>query len=144
MSGNPDQFATDISRWIAKARGNLNSAYEVTAELALAHVKSLTPVRTGFLRASWTITTGDSAAPSGSGDDARQEIGRLKVGERIVLVNPAPYAMRINFGFVGTDSLGRHYNEKGYHMVEKTIAVMPDLARQAVAYVNGEQTAGAK
>jgi hypothetical protein len=144
MNGDPNQFAVDISRWIAKARSNLNAVYEVTAELALAHVKSLTPVRTGFLRASWTISTGDSAEASGSGADALQELSRLKIGDRIVILNPAPYAMRINFGFVGTDSLGRHYNQKGNHMVERTIAVMPELARQAVAYVASEQKADAE
>jgi hypothetical protein len=141
MQGDPDQFAVDVRRWVDKAKGNVDAAYQATAMLALARVKQLTPVRTGFMRASWTIVSGDSAASVAGGDEgAIDTIANLKAGDAISLVNPAPYAMRINFGFVGQDSLGRHYDQKGRHMVEQTMAEMPALAQQAVNWVLGGGT----
>jgi hypothetical protein len=141
MQGDPDQFAIDVRKWVDKAKSNVDTAYQATAMLALARVKQLTPVDTGFLRASWTIVSGDSAANiSGGEQGALETVANLKAGDAISLVNPAPYAMRINFGFVGEDSLGRRYDQKGRHMVEQTMAEMPELAQQAVAWVLGGGT----
>jgi hypothetical protein len=141
MQGDPDQFAVDVRNWVEKANGNVDAAYQATAMLALARVKQLTPVRTGFMRASWTIVSGDSSAGMAGGEEgALETIANLKAGDAISLVNPAPYAMRINFGFVGEDSLGRHYDQKGRHMVEQTMAEMPALAQQAVNWVLGGGT----
>jgi hypothetical protein len=137
QTGDPDQFVADVRAWVEKAKGNVDEAYQATAMLALARVKQLTPVKTGFLRASWTVVSGDSGSATGGEAGALGVIANLKAGDTIALVNPAPYAMRINFGFVGEDSRGRHYNQKGRHMVEQTLAEMPQLAEQAVKFVLG-------
>ncbi len=140
MQGDPDQFAVDVRQWVKKAAGNVDLAYQATAMLALARVKELTPVDTGFLRSSWTVVSGDSGSATGGEAGALEVISNLKAGDVIALVNPAPYAMRINFGFVGKDKLGRHYNQQGRHMVEQTIAEMPELAEQATKWVMGGGT----
>lgn len=137
MQGDPDQFVVDVNDWVSKAKKNVNAAYQATAMLALGRVKQLTPVQTGFLRASWTVVAGEQAMDASGGEaGAYAVIANLKAGDVISLVNPAPYAMRINFGFVGEDKLGRKYNQAGRHMVEQTISEMPELARQATAWVN--------
>jgi hypothetical protein len=141
MQGDPDQFAVDVRQWVEKAKGNTNGAFQATALLALARVKELTPVDTGFLRASWTIANGSNVAGvAGADQSALEVVASLQLGDRIMLVNPAPYAMRVNFGFVGEDSLGRHYDQKGRHMVEQTISEMPEISRQAVEWVMGGGT----
>lgn len=140
MKGTPDQFALDVRQWVSKAKGNVDAAYQATALLALARVKQLTPVRTGFLRASWTIVSSDSGKITGGEEGAFAVVANLKAGDEIAIVNPAPYAMRINFGFVGKDSLGRNYNEKGRYMVEQTLSEMPEIAEQAVKWVMGGGT----
>jgi hypothetical protein len=141
MKGDPDQFAVDVRNWVEKAKNDVNGAFQATALLALARVKELTPVDTGFLRASWTIVNADNVqGMDGSPASALEAVANLRLGDRIMLVNPAPYAMRINFGFVGEDSLGRHYDQKGRHMVEQTIAEMPEISRQAVSWVMGGGT----
>lgn len=33
-----------------------------------------------------------------------------------------PYARRVNYGFVGTDSLGRKYNQPGQHFLDQVVA----------------------
>jgi hypothetical protein len=43
--------------------------------------------------------------------------------------------MRVEFGFVGTDSLGRHYNQRGVGMLQQTLAEMPSIAVNAAARV---------
>lgn len=139
-TGDPEQFAVDVRQWVEKAKGNVDLAYQATAMLALGRVKELTPVKTGFLRASWTVVSGGSGSATSGQEGALAVIANLKAGDAIALVNPAPYAMRINFGFVGKDSLGRHYNQKGRHMVEQTMAEMPQLAEQAVKWVMGGGT----
>jgi hypothetical protein len=140
--GDPDQFSVDVRKWVEKAKTNADLAFQATAELALGYIKNKTPVDTGFLRSSWTIVKGDSASPIAGGGEAGalEVIASLKMGDKIGLVNPAPYAMRINFGFQGEDKLGRHYHQQGRHMVEQTMAAMPTLAEQAVRWINGGGT----
>jgi hypothetical protein len=62
-----------------------------------------TPVITGFLRASWK--------PNVNGADAASSA--LSIGDVFEFTNTAVYARRVEFGFIGTDSLGRKYNQTG-------------------------------
>ena len=61
-------------------------------------------------------------------------VSGLKLGEVFMMRNNAVYAMRIEYGFVGTDSLGRHYNQQGRYFVTQNVAAWPtivaDMAEQ--------------
>jgi hypothetical protein len=43
----------------------------------------------------------------------------------------AIYAARVNYGFVGADSLGRNYNQEGAHFLEAAIAKWPECVMKA-------------
>lgn len=45
----------------------------------------------------------------------------------------AAYARRQNYGFVGTDSLGRNYNQGGFFFLEKHAAQWNDYVKRAAA-----------
>lgn len=55
-----------------------------------------------------------------------------KMGGVIYIVNPAPYARRIEYGFVGEDSLGRRYNYQGVGMMQQAISELPAIAEEAL------------
>ena len=106
-----DTFEADISRWVEKARRRTDAAPLAIANAAAERVKELTPVVTGRLRAGWQVEVD---------------------GKNVLITNNVEYARRINDGFVGTDSLGRKYDQVGQHMVEQVIAELPDIAAKAV------------
>ena len=98
--------------------------------------QGLVPVDTGYLRA--TI----AADLNGSGDfplDARTEyaltIQEMKAGDYLRIAWTAPYAQRINSGFVGMDSLGREYNQTGVHWVERAAGDWSEIVRQNAEYL---------
>jgi Bacteriophage HK97-gp10, putative tail-component len=107
-----DQFEVDISRWVERAKRKMNLAPQAIALALLERLQELTPVVTGTLRAGWQLVKGGPT--------------------RWDIINNVVYARRINDGFVGQDSLGRSYDQKGEHMVEQVILETPQLAKKAV------------
>lgn len=110
-----DQFVADISRFIDRAKSNMDEQVRGIALGALERLQEYTPVDTGRLRASWQI---------------EPPLADIRAGEPVTIITNIEYARRIDQGFVGTDSLGRHYNEHGAHMVAKTIDDLPKIAAE--------------
>lgn len=122
-------FDVDVTRWVEKARKNMDAALRGIAEAAVARVKSLTPVRTGYLRANWTATLNDEAIPTPQSNGAgTMRLLDAKAGDVVVISNPVQYARRIEYGFVGTDERGRVQNQQGRGMVQQTVAELPAIA----------------
>ena len=65
-----------------------------------------TPVDTGYLRASWSPNIDASS---------------VTIGDVFEFSNHAVYARRLEFGFIGTDKLGRIYNQAGRGFVRAVI-----------------------
>jgi hypothetical protein len=129
-------FSLDVQRWVAKAKGLADAAFKATALDAVNTVKSKTPVQTGYLRANWTVAKGNDPFPLPARTQFPEKvIADLRVGDRLVVCNPVVYAARIEYGFVGVDSLGRHYDQKGVGMMAQTLAELPEIARKATARV---------
>lgn len=125
-------FSEDVSAWCNRAMARATLLLRVIAYDAIAEVQQLTPVDTGFLRANWTaMLPGDSEPVAGRTAPAEDAIARADVGTIITIVNPVVYARRIEYGFVGEDAAGRHYNQAGRHMVGQTVADMPRIAQAA-------------
>jgi len=135
MSGTRDPFQVQVERWVAKAQADANAAMMATATDALARVKELTPVVTGNLRANWTIMLQGAADTIDGNVNSQDVIAKFEVGDQIIIGNPVVYAPRVNWGFTGTDSLGRHYNQNGKYMIEQTVAEMPAIAANATARI---------
>lgn len=77
----------------------------------------------------------------GSGGGAKGElsyttaIAGMQIGDRLTFAWTMPYAMRIEAGFTGTDSLGRHYNQPGRHFVGKNAARFSEFVAARVKEV---------
>lgn len=93
------------------------------------------PVKTGNLARSLLAQKG-SMPTTGEGPFAGQDIGPvlldLKLGDKVYLGYQARYSYRMNFGFVGTDSLGRNYNQAGHGFVEQAAAKWPQIVTRVV------------
>lgn len=107
-----DDFSVKISQWVEKAKSKSSQAAPAIVYAAAERLQELTPVVTGTLRAGWQV----------------QQVGPYEWE----ITNNVAYARRINDGFIGKDSLGRYYDQSGYHMVEQVIAEMPAIAEKAI------------
>ena len=107
-----DDFEVDVSKWAEKAKKDQAEFVRALGENLVTELKTLTPVVTGNLRAGWHV---------GEADENHMDID-----------NGVVYARRVNDGFVGKDSLGRQYHQRGRHMVEQAIVETPEIARKTL------------
>lgn len=136
-------FARDVTRWCERAKANSELAFINIAGAALARVRELTPVKTGYLRANWQVAVGTNyiakdQLQSQQINALNMELGEIKLGQVIFILNPVVYARRIEYGFVGYDSLHRFYNQKGVGMVAQTMRELPSIARQVLSDLRGQ------
>jgi hypothetical protein len=99
------------------------------------------PVRTGNLARSVIV---DNKAPQrGPADkqytaaDVALGVSKIVPGEMIWIGWQAVYSARVNFGFVGADSLGRVYNQAGRGFAEATAAKWPQIVAAQAAKLGG-------
>lgn len=97
------------------------------------------PKVTGNLARSLLAKIGEGIAISDAKDFAGTDVGIIAatavLGDTVSLGFQAAYAKRMNFGFVGPDSLGRVYNQSGNHFVERAINLWPSIVDQAIQEV---------
>lgn len=135
---NNAQFTVDVSRFVAKAKQDMDGLFRAIALEALVRVKELTPVKTGYLRANFVATLDPQsvrAAPGGSNSEAA--IAQARAGDTIYIVNPVVYARRVEFGFVGEDSKGRAFNQPGRGMVQQVVTELTSIARRVARRWSG-------
>ncbi|MCG7574852.1 hypothetical protein MHM39_14870 [Phaeobacter sp. CNT1-3] len=65
-------------------------------------------------------------------------IAAFDIGDVMTFEWPKEYAMRIEYGFQGTDSKGRTYNVPGRHFVGANVARFSDFVEQRAAEVRGK------
>jgi hypothetical protein len=71
-----------------------------------------------------------------SGPDAYvTAIAGMEIGDVVRFAWTAPHAMRIEFGFTGTDALGRSYQQEGRFFVMHNAAQFPDHVKTRIAEV---------
>jgi hypothetical protein len=131
-------FSEEVTRWVNDAGALASSVFRAIAFDAVQRIQELTPVDTGFLRSNWTvIRKGDPEPVAGRVPPPTATLGEAVVGDVLIIINPVVYARRIEYGFVGEDSLGRYYNQSGRHMVAQTMSELPAIAAAARARVLG-------
>jgi hypothetical protein len=133
----PASFAIQIAEWVAKAKGREKAfCVEFVQDIAEEVVRA-TPVKTGFLRSSWWGSIGQPETGK-SGDPVAQMglvAATLVPGEVYYAMNGAAYAKRVEYGFVGQDSLGRTYNQAPRAFVRGTVARAEEIAEAAAQRV---------
>ena len=137
---------TDPAAWSG------NSAQRLTAllrnsvqELAVAASKTIpeggrVPVKTGNLSRGVVI---DTKPPQiidvlATKQDFSLGVANIKPGDTIYIGYQAAYAYRQNYGFVGTDSLGRTYNQSGFGFAEAAAAKWSSIVAAEAAKLGGK------
>lgn len=70
-------------------------------------------------------------------DDYGAIIAQLRIGDRLYMGFQAPYAHRLEYGFTGTDSLGRKYNQSGRHFVGSAALRWDTIVAEQAAKLQG-------
>lgn len=129
---------------IRKAKGDVQGFVSEFLQDLNNEMVFTTPVRLGFLRGSWfaglnEIPTGQgSADPAGGNvEELNAVAATLTIGDTYYLVNTAAYAARVEYGFFGVDSLGRHYSQAGRGWIRAVVARSGEIAAAAAARVAG-------
>lgn len=95
------------------------------------------PSDTGNLGRSFSVSTTsmpkiDAGSASYLGNaEVSFSISNAKAGDTLYMGFQAAYAPRQNYGFVGTDSLGRTYNQTGNYFVENAGAKWQQFVTEA-------------
>lgn len=140
----PNDFKVNLGKWKKKLDGKLDALARQTVQEISYRVIMATPVDLGFLRGSWQPSIGEGASPVVIGAATEDPTGaqslakiaalipQIKTGEMFHMRNGAVYAMRIEYGFVGPDSLGRVYNQQGQFFVTGTVKQWPKIVEQVL------------
>jgi hypothetical protein len=145
------KFTDAIDSWVEETQERMDAVYARFVELVADDLTITTtyggnlPHKTGNLMRSLLGSTAGMPPQGAPGTTyAGADIGLITAGiaygTDVWIGFQANYARRMNYGFVGADSLGRVYNQEGFGFIEATVAKAPQLAAQAVAEV--KQRAG--
>lgn len=134
------EFSLDIEKFVERTKGRLEEfTVEFIQDLNEAIIRG-TPVDTGNLRASWWAALNGRPPALGGGSDksGATTIARLnltaatiRLGDVYYMTNGAAYAMRVEFGFTGKDSLGRYYDQKPRAFVRGVMGRAQSIAARA-------------
>ncbi|MEU8682982.1 HK97 gp10 family phage protein [Streptomyces sp. NPDC048611] len=114
----PDQLADRLETAARRIRPAVRDSVEHAAELGRAQIKGHASGRpgpnviTGQYRNSWQI-----------------ERRHLPYGAQCTIGTMEPYGRRLEFGFVGADSLGRVYNQPPFPHVQPALPAMTAALR---------------
>jgi hypothetical protein len=125
MQNQTELFRKSLGQWVDKVGNGLDALARVACQDLSEAVVDDTPIDTGFLVGNWQPSLNAptlAVDETGSGNGYAQSkvgivVAGIKAGDVYYMVNNAAYARRIEYGFVGADSLGRVYNQPGRHMV---------------------------
>lgn len=130
--GNGQMFNMKLSEWAARFEGNMDALARQSSQEIAENVVADTPLDIGFLRGSWQPSIGEPAVRSsvflgngGAQVDVGAVVASMRAGDLFHMTNNAKYAMRLEFGFVGEDSLGRYYNQAGRYFVTRNVKRWP-------------------
>lgn len=137
-------FSAAIGEWASATPRRIEAVHKRSLEkLAMEMTRTVAeggsiPVDTGNLYRSLVAST--SGMPSisnqpSAGSNATAVIATISPSQPLYLGYTAAYARRINSGLVGSDSLGRVYNQNGRHFVERAIAMWPQIVDESAREV---------
>lgn len=123
------QFKATITKWAEKNSQQFVALARQSALQISENVVKATPVDTGFLRGSWQPSIGEPKSNPGTLDpsggkaitDVVMIVNGMNLGDSFFMLNNAAYARRLEYGFVGKDSLGRAYNQPGRFYVTDNV-----------------------
>ena len=134
----------DPSAWSGVTGENLTALLRNSVQ-ALAKEASTTipnggrvPVKTGNLARSVVVDNQPPKIIEGvAKGDYSLGIAAIVPGQTVFIGWQAAYSRRLNYGFVGADSLGRVYNQSGFGFAEATAAKWPAIVQAQAAKLGG-------
>lgn len=137
-------FTAEIEQWVLQTEGALEAIVrESIQEVVTLMVEPVSagghmPVDTSFLQNSLMgsaaqmpqvdpLASGEGGPKTGNRAQVEAVIAGLELGQTLHFGFVAAYAMRQNYGFFGTDSLGRNYSQPGHHFVELAAQQWPQI-----------------
>lgn len=146
-------FGAAVADWCVRTNEELEAVFKTSFEMLRDAITEATPIKTGFLRNSITVTIGvpaaidPAASPGKTGGNYRAPahdaaIASAKLGDTLCLAFVAAYARRIEYGFEGTDSLGREYHQSGRAMVRLGVERFPEFVLSAVRMAEANRSPG--
>lgn len=129
-------FSASVAAWAEKSEAAMTDILRSSVEdlvnlasqpgLGVAHgrigppTQGFVPVDTGHLRNTVASDVNGSGLFGMDAENAvTLTIEQMGAGDYMHIAWTSAYAQRINSGFVGTDSLGRAYEQQGAHFVER-------------------------
>ncbi|MEZ2220763.1 hypothetical protein [Rhizobium sp. RCC_161_2] len=146
MATEGQSFSAQVGAWAAAELERAEAVLQTAAQTVANEVRTPVaeggrmPIKTGNLRRSLmaststmpTMVEGKQTFSDGGVDLV---IAGAELGGIIYLGFQAAYAARLNFGFVGEDSLGRSYNQAGFGFVDAVAQRWPQIVAAAEATV---------
>ena len=142
FSASLDQFAIKTA---AKMKHVATQAIQDVVEAAQTPQVAITKGATSFEEGKIPVASGDlqnslTSSANGAGGTAgatsyEAVITGYELGDVLQFAWTMEYAMRIELGFVGTDSLGRTYNQAGRHFVGQNAAEFARFVAERAAEV---------
>lgn len=158
MSTTNVAFSTEIDAWVAETKARREAVFRKSSERLAEAMKDPAniPIKTGFLRRSLKASTAAMPqidpdarpAPGGTyaddGSAIAVVIANAGIDDTIYLGFTAAYAARQNYGFTGTDSLGRQFNQAGRGFVDLAVQRWPQIVGEAAEELKARVGARAK
>ncbi|MBX4872704.1 hypothetical protein HJA89_07285 [Rhizobium bangladeshense] len=147
-------FAAQVGEWASAELDRAEAVFQTAAQTVANEVRTAVaeggrmPVKTGNLRRSLmastsTMPTIKEGKETFTDTGVELVIAGAELGGSIFLGFQAAYAARMNYGFVGTDALGRTYNQNGFGFVDAVAQRWPQIVAEAEATVRVRFEAGA-
>lgn len=148
MANEGHSFSAEVSAWASAELERAEAVFQTAAQTVANEVREPVaaggrmPVKTGNLRRSLMAST--SSMPTiiegkqqFTDNPVELVIAGAELGGTIYLGFQAAYAARMNYGFVGQDSLGRSYNQAGFGFVDAVAQRWPQIVAEAETTVQG-------
>jgi hypothetical protein len=146
-------FSAQVSEWASAELDRAEAVFQTAAQTVANEVRNPVseggrmPVKTGNLRRSLMASTSTmplirEGAEQFTDGGIELIIAGAELGATVYLGFQAAYAARLNYGFVGQDSLGRTYNQTGFGFVDAVSQRWPQIVAAAELTVRGRFEAG--
>ncbi len=142
MANEGQSFAAQVGAWASAEMDRAEAVFQTAAQTVANEVRKPVaeggrmPIKTGNLRRSLMASTSSmplivEGKQQFSDSPVELIISGATLGGTIYLGFQAAYAARMNYGFVGEDSLGRSYNQAGFGFVDAVAQRWPQIVAES-------------
>lgn len=139
MAGSQYEFERDVSKWVRQAGYRADAFMSLLVQLTGKELVKISPVDTGFFRASWTAavnsedntTMGGYEGPKGGGESVNGAPATGIANQRILMV--AKNAKAGDFVTLSNNAKYGEFLEDRYQLTRVVASKIPMIAKEAMA-----------